>query len=262
MKTSFKTIITTSIIGLSLVATNAFAQTTITTTKTNHAASLVTKEVGTADNEIANRITSLNDLQTKIQNATKVSSSTKMTISSTVESEITNLTALKSKIDADTDATTLKADVKSITASYRIYALIEPQIEILATADKIDSLAELVSTVSNKVQILLTSLSAKGIDTSTMETTLANENAKVTDANTQAQAAITRTSGLIPDNGDTTVAASNKSALQQSRADIRVGVLDLHTAKTDLDALIKQIRQMEPKTTATSTPISTSTVSQ
>ena len=73
-------------------------------------------------------------------------------LASLVSSEIANLTALKSKIEAETDLSVLKGDVKSITNSYRIFALVIPQGRIEVAADKIADVASSLTTLSGKLQ--------------------------------------------------------------------------------------------------------------
>ncbi len=219
--------------------TIAFAQATVSPT--------ITKLITIADKEINNRIDTLNKISSKIGSMKKISTSTKELVASTTQIEITNLTALKSKIDADTDEATLKTDLKSITASYRIYMLVRPQIEILVAADKMNTLRENLTVLTDKITARINALKASGKDTAALETTLANTRAKLADAKLQADAAINRMSVLLPDNGDTTVARSNRDSLSKSHADIRVGKMDLHVVKENLEALIKQIRKMTPK---------------
>ena len=66
----------------------------------------------------------------------KVSANEKTAIANEVQTEISNLTALNTKIQADTDLTTLKTDIQSITEDYRIFMLVIPQGRIEVAADK------------------------------------------------------------------------------------------------------------------------------
>jgi hypothetical protein len=229
----------TSLALLTISGPTAFAQTTVSPT--------LTKLIIVADKEINNRIETLNKISAKIGSTKKISTSTKEMVASTTQIEIINLTALKSKIDADTDEATLKTDSKSITASYRIYALVRPQIEILVAADKMNTLRENLTVLTDKIEVRINALKATGKDTAALETTLANTRTKLADAKLQADAAISRMSVLLPDNGDATVARSNRDSLSKSHADIRVGRMDLHVVKENLETLIKQIRKITPK---------------
>lgn len=98
-----------------------------------------------AQKEINRRLENLNKLITKINNISKISSSQKEKLLTQVTTEINKLEELKTKIEAETDATALQEEKKSITESYRIYALFIPKIEIIAHADKIITIAEAMS---------------------------------------------------------------------------------------------------------------------
>src|SRR5258708_1750371 len=91
--------------------------------------------ISRGDKEIDRRIAALTDLNTRIQAMQKVTDAFKAGISASITNEINTLTALKAKIDADTDSATLKSDVQSITGSYRVFALVLPQGRIAAFAD-------------------------------------------------------------------------------------------------------------------------------
>src|SRR6202012_2000296 len=55
------------------------------------------------DTEITRRIAALNDLNTRIQAMQKVTDTFKAGISASITNEVSTLTSLKAKIDADTD---------------------------------------------------------------------------------------------------------------------------------------------------------------
>jgi hypothetical protein len=95
--------------------------------------------------EIDRRLASLNKLTDKINGIKRISSTQRETLLAQIKIEITSLQDLKTKIEAETDATALQEEKKSITESYRIYALLIPKIEIIAHADKIISLADAMS---------------------------------------------------------------------------------------------------------------------
>lgn len=95
-----------------------------------------------AQKEINRRLESLNKLIAKISNISRITSAQKENLLTQVTAEINKLEELKTKIEAETDAAALQEEKKSITESYRIYALFIPKIEIIAHADKIITIAE------------------------------------------------------------------------------------------------------------------------
>lgn len=127
--------------------------------------------------EIDRRLVSLNNLTAKISGVKRISATQKETLLAQVKIEIANLTDLKVKIEAETDATALQEEKKSITESYRTYALFIPKIEIIAHADKIIEVAN--------------AMAAKTTDSTLL--------AKISDSKTKAQSAIDLVMPLMPD---------------------------------------------------------------
>ena len=72
----------------------------------------------------------------------------KQALSANITTQITGLATLKAKIDADTDGTTLKTDMQSITDAYRVFALVLPQGRIAAAADREVTLVSMMSTLA------------------------------------------------------------------------------------------------------------------
>ena len=204
-----------------------------------------------ADNEIARRISALNELHTKIQVMKKISSSIRNSFTSTIQGQINALNGLKAKIDADTDTTVLKTDIQSITDNYRIFALVLPQVNILAAADKLASTTNLLSTFEAKLQTRINTDQAAGQNTTSLTTSMANISAKITDANNQTQLVITSVSALKPDNGDKEVLATNKAALKTARTQLAQAVQDLKTAYKDALNVRSGLKKIEKTATST-----------
>ena len=131
-----------------------------------------------AAKEIERRLTSLNDLISKINGIKKITDAQKSSFSSQIQTEIVSLNTLKTKIDADTDLTALKTDVQSIIKSYRVYALFLPKINILLAADGLDNLADKLSTIAIKLETKINDAKVKGTDVATLNSLLSNLNSK------------------------------------------------------------------------------------
>lgn len=153
-----------------------------------------------ADKELDRRIISLNNLIAKINNISRLSVDQKSELVLQVNNEITNLQSLKSKIDGDTDLTTLNEDKKTIILTYRVYALFLPKINIISLGDQIISVAEAM----------------------TQKTTNTDALAKINDATTKAQAAIESVMPLTPDGypGNKTLLKSASELLRAARASL------------------------------------------
>jgi predicted nucleic acid-binding Zn-ribbon protein len=158
------------------------------------------------------------------------------------------LTALKAKLDADTTSTVALSDEKTITGSYRIYALVIPQGYILSSADRVNAVSDMLSAVAIKLQARMTADQTAGKDVTALQTSLADMNAKIADAKVQASAAQTRVVSLIPDGGDKTQMSSNTAALKSARADIRVASSDLEAARKDAKSIMSSLKSEKVNT--------------
>ena len=218
--------------------------------------------IAKADQEITRRITALTDLSTRVQSMKRVSDAGKSQISAQLQANITSLTSLKTKIDADTDQATLRTDVKSITDAYRIFVLILPQGRILAAADRIATVAAMMQTVGTKLQARITAAQGAGKDVSALQTALTDLGAKIADANTQAQAAVNTIAALQPDQSDAAKMQSNHTALVQARGNIKTGAEDLRTARQDIAKIIKALKDFHLNASGSASASSSATVGQ
>ena len=199
-----------------------------------------------ADKQIAARISSLNNLETKIQAMVHLTADEKSAITATISGNISSLTALQSKIDTDA-TTTLKTDTQSITKGERIYMLVEPQIAILAATDRAASISDMLTAFAAKIETRLAST-----PNATVSSLLSDLQAKVADAQSQTQAAISETASLQPDNGVAPVQASNTATLKDARSKIKTAQNDLKKAYQDASQIVKALRGT--RKTASSTP--------
>jgi hypothetical protein len=256
MKTTFPTIAALALTGVLLVPALAFAQTATVTTTTNSTATSVTAKMKTAisraDKEITRRIAVLNDLNLRVGQMQKVTDAFKQSLTTTVQGQISALTALQAKIDADTDAATLKMDVQSVTQSYRIFALIVPQGSIAAAADRVVTMTNMMTTLGSKLQTRLAAAQSSGTDVTTLSTALSDLGAKLSDASIQAQQSVSVSATLVPDQGDKTKMAANTAALKSARADLSTAQKDLAAGRKDITTILKGLK-VDPSATSTTT---------
>lgn len=212
-----------------------------------------TAAIKRADTEIDRRIKALTDLNARIQAMQKVTDTFKAGISTSLTNEINTLTALKAKIDADTDAAILKSDVQSITGSYRVFALVLPQGHIAAFADREVALVSMMSTLGSKLQARIAAAQQAGASTTAMTAALNDMAAKLQDAQKQAEAAVTVSAGLTPDGGDKTKMAANQAALKEARADLAAAQKDLAAARKDVATIISGLNKLNAAANASST---------
>jgi hypothetical protein len=193
---------------------------------------LINRAQTNADREIDRRVNSLEKLISHINGMKKISADQKATLVSQVQAEIDSLKALKTKIDSDTDVATLKADKKSIVDAYRVFVVFMPKVQIMANGDKIIELADQMTTgLEAKVQLKINEASASGKDVTTANAKMADGQAKLADAKTQAQNAINMVASLDPAGYP-----GNKATLQQARNLLQTARKDLVTAMQDFKA--------------------------
>jgi len=229
------------------VRTNAGAGATLSATTTARMEKARTR----AAQEIERRIESLTKINVRIGGVTKISDQFKANLNTNIQNQITALTALKVKIDGDTDLNTLKTDVQSITKSYRIFALIMPQTHIAAMADRTATAINIMIGIGNKLQARLTEMQNAGADVSALIATLSDMGAKISDAQAKAQAAVDVTATLVPDNGDKDKMAANKAALTEGRDNLKEAHQDLVNARKYITTILKGIRELSASSSAT-----------
>lgn len=201
--------------------------------------------ISKADAAITERITALNSLNTRVQGFKNQSQAEKDSITNVANTNITGLTALKAKIDGETDVPTLRTDYSSIFGSFRIYALIIPRGWIMAAADRVTTVNGLMTTLSSSLQSRITAAQSAGKDVSAMQSALSDLNAKNADALTQAQNAQSGVSPLNPDQGDKTVLASNTAAIKAAQADIKTAQQDFTAARADANTIVTALKALK-----------------
>ena len=256
-------IMLTSAIFISTVSLIANAQSATGTPAVSKATQArITKIQTRADQEITRRIDGMNLLITRLGQMAKLSDSDKTTLTSELQSNITNLKTLQSTIDSETVIATLQTDVKSIASTYRIFALVMPRDNVIAAADKLASTVDALNILSTKISSRLTDPNFTISNMTSVTDTLGEIKAKLQDASTQAQNAINAVVPLVPDNSDKSVMASNTSALKTARGYIKTGTADIKTVLAEIKALRKSIDKLKPVTAQNSATSTASTTSQ
>ncbi len=218
-----------------------------TSTKAVKLSKTVADAIVKADKDIVKRIDSLNNTLERVAGMKNISSAEKSSATSDIQSEINKLTTLKSKIDSDTDLATIKTDTASIIAGSRIYALVIPRINILASADKINVIATMLETISVKLQTRIDEAKASSTDVTALQKSLDTITTKTASAKQEALTAQATVSSLVPDNGDKTILDSNNADLKSARANIKTGNQDLKDARKSAKSIIDSLKTLGQK---------------
>ena len=141
--------------------------------------------------EIDRRITNLGAALTKLTATTKLTPSDKTALQGQINTELTALASLKTKLAADTDLATARVDVQSIVSDYRVYVLMLPKTRMVATTDRFGEVEDKLVTIDATLQAKVDAAKAAGKDTTTMQASLDDLKAKTADATS-------KTSGITP----------------------------------------------------------------
>ncbi|MDB5265627.1 MAG: hypothetical protein JWM39_340 [Parcubacteria group bacterium] len=193
------------------------------------------------DAEVDGRIANLTKMIARLGDAQRLSSDAKASLTASLNAQIASLTNLKTDIDTGA-STTLKTDDQSITKDFRVYALVMPQAAINAASDRIMTLVADMQALSAKISTRISAASAAGADVTAATAAHTDFDAKVADASVQAQAAVSEVVNLKPDNGDTTILASNTASLKDAKTKIDAAQADLKAARADLATILKGVK--------------------
>ena len=215
-----------------------------------------TNIVTRADQEIARRITALNAISARVNTMVKLSSAEKGSLSANIQTELSSMAALQAKVSADAAAnstSSLLTDVKSITASYRIFALVIPQGAIEAASDRVLTTVDIMNNLGTKLSARIVVAQSAGNNVTATQATMSDFNAKVLDASAQSKAAANEVASLSSDNGNASAMASNTATLKDARAKIVASQKDLIAARADAQTVIKAIAGFKVSATASTT---------
>lgn len=181
-----------------------------------------------ATTEITRRTTFLNELSAKIDGLKKLSTAQKSDLKAQIQAQIDSLNALQAKINADTDITTLRTDVKSIVGNYYIFAFFRVKISLLVATNRMGTTTDMLNTVYTKLQTRINEEQAKGTDVTALNILLADMLAKINSAKTQYDSAQTELSALTAEGYP-----GNRTTLLNARTKIKQGEKDLRAAYQD-----------------------------
>lgn len=176
----------------------------------------------------SDRISSLNKAIAKYTADKGLTASDKTTILGTLNTDLTEITALATKIAGDTTLTEAKADYKSIYATYRVYAVVLPQSRYAKDADT--ALGTTIPKLTAVQQRLSTRLSGKASAKST-----AALQADLSDMTTQLAKATNAATGVSAAALAVTPAQfnSNHSVLDSAKQSVATIAAALKQARSD-----------------------------
>jgi len=192
------------------------------------------KQAGAA--AVQHRLTWLASLQNRVASATHLTSGDRASLDSLLSQDVTGLTALGAKIQADTDMTTLRNDVRTIADGYRVYVLVTPQVHLTIAADRVDAIATLFTPIEHKLQAAIDAAKAKGKDVAAAQAALDDLKAKVSAAHGAVTHVPSEVMALTPQGypGNRSTLLAARASLQDARGDLRAARADVTTVLNDL----------------------------
>jgi hypothetical protein len=203
------------------------------------------------DQQITNRLNSLNTLSGKITNQRDLGHLTSAqagTLQGNVTTNQNGLTALKTKLDAETRIAAARQDVRTIYTQFRIYAVVLPRDYHVIWLDILVNMDAKLRAAQPKIQEAIAD--ASGLSDPDKDGDMAELNAAFSDFQAQLSAAegqIDGAQGLLP----TLTAANfdaNPSLYQQNwtdfRNDIRTAHHDIVAAAADLHKIARVLKDL------------------
>lgn len=193
-----------------------------------------------ADALITNRLNSLNKLLSRVQSDTRLSASEKSSLTTDIQTDINGLTALKAKIDADTDATTARTEAKIIFTNYYVYAVFEPKIRILIIINNLQTVTANIQTLVPQIQNLINTFKAQGKDVTQVQAALDDVSTQLQTINTTLSADATTIEGISVSSKDT--AQQTFTQVRQDLAQVvRQGFAKIRADFAQMRSLFKDI---------------------
>jgi hypothetical protein len=189
---------------------------------------------------IADREAQLQKLSSRLSGAPNCDSTGQVRAEITADEPA--LTALGTKLAGDTTAADARTDFQSIFQDYRVYLVVTPQAYVTSACGHINQAATTLTNDESTLQARVQAAAAAGADMSAADAALQDLSAKLTSATNEADQANTTLAAIAPDKGDQTVAAANKTAVDQAHTDLTSAHGDLSSALDDAKAVVTALK--------------------
>lgn len=191
------------------------------------------------DEEITRRLTTLATLTSKINAATKLTAADKTTLTNEVNSTVSGLTDLKTKLDSETTVDGARTDVQAIYTQYRVYALVAPKTGLIKVSDDQQAVEAKLIALAQKLQTRITADQQANKDVSSLQAELNDLTSKVAAAQAISAKMENGVIGLEPTdfNNDHTILSGDNDQLKTAHADDQAAITDAKNIISGLKAL-------------------------
>ena len=182
------------------------------------------------EQDLSGRTTDLGTLTAKVTASTTLTTGDRSTLASDLADESSGIAALTAKAPGDTSCAEVGADSRTMVLSYRVYAVMTPQTDLVIVADRATSLARTLVADEPALQAAITAAAAAGRSVTVAEAAYADYTTRV-QAATAALAGLSATLLAQDPAGypaNYSVFKSADTAEASARADLKVADTDLH----------------------------------
>lgn len=185
---------------------------------------------------IERRLNEIDRLTALVNGASHLTSSNRSTLLSKLSSDTSGLQSLDTKIQGDSDATTLRRDLASIVTAYRIYVLVAPQVHIVVASDRIAAFVALGDSIVSKIQSKIDTAKAGGKDVKAAQAALDDMKKELADAAAATEGVASNVIALTPSGYP-----GNRATLLSARSSILTARAHLVTARADAHAAVSAL---------------------
>ncbi len=157
------------------------------------------------------------------------------TLTTELSNERAGLATLQGQITAASTLSQLATLCPQIVTTFRVYVLETPKVHLTVAADREGAISTKLGGIATKLGTAVTEAQSHGKDVGQAPTLLADLQAKVADASSQAGAVPNQILGLTPAQYN---AGTAKPALESARSAVVAARGDLVTAKNDAEQIV------------------------
>lgn len=206
-----------------------------------------------ADTLAQERIKSLNNLLTRIQNDNRLTADEKNSIKTNINTAIDGITTTKNKVDADTDPATARNDARQIITNYKVYEIIIPKTQILIMIYNLKTLSTKIQSLTPAIQNYINLEKNNNYNTTQLQNSLDDMNTQLQNINTILTADKINILTVSVSTSDA------KITFTSTRNDLATVRQDFSKIRVDIAKMKLAIQDLKNTTSAITPPITAST---
>jgi hypothetical protein len=186
-------------------------------------------------NAITTRFTQIDQLKNQLASAPNVDAGHRSSLTAELTNDRSGLATLQGQITSATTLSQLVTLCPQIVSNFRVYVLETPKVHLTIAADRETAISTKLGGIATKLGTAITDAQGHGKDVGQAPTLLADLNAKVADASSQAGGGPGSILGLTPAQYN---AGTAKPALESARNAVVAARGELETARSDAQQIV------------------------